>query len=57
MEKYFRDGKLLDKEIVAALRKSVDNYERGAILEVRDELVDVVNSILEWEYEHDEWNE
>lgn len=52
MNKFFKKGELQDKKIVVALRKCADNYENGEILEVRDELVDIVNLILEWEHEY-----
>ena len=45
MEKYFKGNVLLDGEIVEALRRAADDYEDGAIIEVRDELVDIVNAI------------
>ena len=47
--KFYKNGELKDREIVAALRKAADDYENGAIAEVRDLLVDIVNGIDNWE--------
>ena len=39
---------LKDKKIVSALRKLAKSYENGEIVEVRDELLEIVNSIDEF---------
>ena len=51
--KFYKNGELQDKKIVAALRRAADNYENGEIAEVRDLLVDIVNAIDEWEDAYD----
>ena len=50
--RFLRHGELQDNEIVKALREAVDDYEDGAISEVRDLLVEIVNAIDEWSYEY-----
>lgn len=47
--RFYKNGELQDKKIVAALRRAADDYENGEIAEVRDLLVDIVNAIDEWE--------
>ena len=48
-KKYYENKELKDKEIASALRKLAKRYENGEIVEVRDELIDIVNSIKEFE--------
>ena len=47
--KFWKNGELQDEKIVEALRKAVDWYEDGAIAEVKDLLVDIVDAINEFE--------
>ncbi len=51
---FYKHGKLQDKEIVSALRKVADQYENGELIEVRDLLQDIVDSIDEFESDQ-EW--
>ena len=46
---FFKKGELKDRKIVAALRQAADDYENGEIFEVKCVLVDIINSITEWE--------
>lgn len=48
-EKFIKHGELQDIEIINALKEAVHDYEDGAISEVRDVLVDIVDAIDEWE--------
>jgi hypothetical protein len=50
--KFIESGKLHDIEIINALKESVYDYEDGAILEVRDVLIDIVKAIDEWAYNY-----
>lgn len=50
--RFLRHGELQDNEIVKALREAADDYEDGAISEVRDLLIEIVNAIDEWSYEY-----
>ena len=52
--RFYKNGELEDKEIVAALRKAADDYENGEIIEVRDLLQDIVDDINEFESDR-EW--
>ena len=36
---------LSDEEIMDALKQAMDDYENGAIVEVRDELATIINAI------------
>ena len=47
--KYYKNGKLKDKLIVSALRDAALMYENGEIVEVRDILLDIADSIDEFE--------
>ena len=47
--RFFKKGELKDKEIVAALHKAAEDYENGEIIEVKDVLVDIINSITDSE--------
>ena len=49
MSKFFKKGELQDKKIVAALRKAAEDYENGEIAEVKDELIDIINAITDFE--------
>ena len=51
-ERFIKYGKLQDIEILNALKEAVCNYEDGAILEVRDVLVEIVKAIDEWDYNY-----
>lgn len=43
--RFYKKGKLNDKEIVKALRQAANDYENGEIIEVRDTLLDIINAI------------
>lgn len=47
--KFIKNGELQDNKIIKALKDAVNDYEDGAILEVRDLLVEIVHAIDEWE--------
>ena len=47
--RFLKNGELQDKKIIEALQKAADWYEDGAIAEVRDLLVDIVNAIDEFD--------
>lgn len=47
--RFFKNGELQDKKIIEALQKAADWYEDGAIAEVRDLLVNIVNAIDEFD--------
>ena len=47
--KFFANGKLKDKKIVAALQQAAKDYENGEIAEVHDLLMEIVAAIDEWE--------
>lgn len=50
--RFIECGKLQDIEIINALKEAVYDYEDGAILEVRDVLVDIVKAIDKWNYNY-----
>ena len=46
MSKYLNnDGMLKDKEIIEDIRKSVDMYENGELIETHDILLEIINAI------------
>lgn len=47
--KFIKNGELDDKKIVAALHKAADDYENGALIEVRDILLEIINAIDEFD--------
>lgn len=47
--RFFKNGKLEDKKIEAALRKAADDYANGELIEVRDLLCEIINAIDEFE--------
>lgn len=47
--RFYSDGELNDKAIEAALRNAATMYENGEIVEVRDLLIEIVNSIDEFD--------
>jgi len=49
--RFFKNGELQDREIVAALQQAAKDYENGEIAEVRDLLADIVNAIDDFEDE------
>ncbi len=49
MSKFFKNGELKDKKIVAALHKAAEDYENGEIIEVKDVLVEIINAITDFE--------
>ena len=46
--RFFKNGELKDKKIVAALQQAAKNYENGEIIEVRDLLAEIVYAIDEF---------
>ena len=50
MNKYYdsKNDELNDKQIIEDLKEAIDMYENGEILEVRDLLLDIINSIDEF---------
>ena len=46
--RFFKNGKLKDKEIEAALHKAADDYANGELIEVRDLLLEIINAIDEF---------
>ena len=50
--RFLKHGELEDVEIAKELRKAAIDYEDGAIWEVRDLLVEIVNAIDEWNYHY-----
>lgn len=52
--RFFKNGKLKDKKIEAALRESADNYANGELWEVKETLSEIIDAIEEWyEFEED----
>lgn len=49
---FFKNHELLDEEIIKALKRAPNDYENGAIIEVRDVLYDIVQSIDEFSHEN-----
>lgn len=49
--KFFANGELKDKKIVAALKQAAKDYENGEIIEVHDLLLEIAAAIEEWEEE------
>ena len=47
--KFYKNGKLKDEKIVAALKQAAVDYENGEIAEVRDLLIEIANDIGDWE--------
>lgn len=47
--RFYKNGKLKDKQIVAALRQAADDYDNGEIIEVKGVLIDIINAITEFE--------
>lgn len=47
--RFFKNGELKDKKIEEALRKAAADYADGAIIEVRDLLLEIVQAIDEFE--------
>ena len=47
--KFWKNNELDDAAIIKALNQAVKDYEDGAIAEVRDSLVEIVNAIDEFE--------
>ena len=52
--RFFRNGELRDEKIISALDKAKKWYENGAIIEVRDLLLEIADAIDEFESEQ-EW--
>lgn len=50
---FFKNGELKDKEIVEALKQAAIDYENGEVAEIRDLLVDIVQSINEFDDQFD----
>lgn len=47
--RFFKNGKLKDVEIINALKEATLDYEDGAIIEVRDVLLEIIEAIDEWD--------
>lgn len=47
--RFYKNGKLKDKQIVAALQQAADDYDNGEIIEVKDVLIDIINAITAFE--------
>ena len=43
--KYYKNGELDDKKIIAALEEAATDYANGELLEVQSTLVEIVNAI------------
>lgn len=48
MNRYYKNGELLDRKIVAALQRAAKDYENGEIIEVRSVLWEILSAIDEW---------
>ena len=46
---FYKRGELKDREIISALHQAAKDYENGEIAEVKDVLIDIINSINEFE--------
>lgn len=54
--RFFKNGKLKDKEIESALREAANDYANGEIWEVKETLEAIIRAVEEWvEYEY--WEE
>lgn len=49
VNKFFVNGELRDKQIVAALERAAEGYRNGEIEETRTTLMEIVEAIDEWE--------
>lgn len=49
MAKFIKNGELNDEKITDALRKAAAEYENGALIEVRDLLLEIVDAIDEFD--------
>lgn len=47
--KFFNDGELKDKKIVAALKRAAKDYENGEIIETRDLILEIATAIYWWD--------
>lgn len=56
MSRFFKNRELDDAKIKRALRKAIKDYENGEIIEVKSILVDIINSITDFEECMDELN-
>lgn len=54
MSKFFKNGELQDKQIVATLHKAAEDYENGEIVEVKGVLIDIINAITDFEQSYEE---
>lgn len=43
--RFFKNGELEDKKIIAALHQAAEDYENGELIEVRDLLLEIINAI------------
>ena len=50
--RFYKNGKLKDNEIVMALSNAADDYENGEIMEVRDLLEEIIQAIDKWVCEY-----
>lgn len=56
MSRFFKNRELDDAKIIRALRKAIKDYENGEIVEVKSVLIDIINSITDFEECMDELN-
>lgn len=47
--KFFKNGELKDKKIIAALHQAAEDYENGELIEVKDLLTDIIKAIRKFE--------
>ena len=47
--RFFDNGELKDKKIVAALKRAAKGYENGEIIETRDVILEIAAAIFKWE--------
>ena len=48
MMRFYKNGKLQDEKIEAALRKAADDYANGELVEVYDLLMEIITAIDEF---------
>lgn len=53
MSKFYRNGELEDKKIIAALEQAAKDYENGEIAEVKEVLIEIINAITEFEQDYE----
>lgn len=53
MSKFYRNGELKDKKIIAALEQAAKDYENGEIVEVKEVLIEIINAIKDFEQDYE----